>query len=117
MQNMLIWYLFTGFVMEMLLLWVQNTVYGFLTTEYQIQECFAIVERNSQHHILCKCVVQCTRQSADWACCVTESSYRARICRPYAKRASTITAGRFLWLKGCAWSSSMMQPLHIIAVW
>jgi hypothetical protein len=24
---------------------------------------------------------------------------------------------RFVWLKGCAWSSSMMEPLHIIAVW
>jgi len=39
MQNMPMWYLFTGFVMEVLLLRVENTVYGFLTAEYQIQEC------------------------------------------------------------------------------
>jgi hypothetical protein len=34
MQNMLIWYLFMGFVMEMLLLRVDNTAYGFLTAQY-----------------------------------------------------------------------------------
>ena len=38
MQNMLICCLFTGFVMEMLLLRVENKVYRFLTAEYQIQE-------------------------------------------------------------------------------
>jgi hypothetical protein len=39
MNNMPIRHLFTGFVTEMLLLRVENTVYGFLTAEYQIQEC------------------------------------------------------------------------------
>ena len=46
MQNMPIWYLFTGFVMEMLLLHVENRVYGFLTTEYQIQECLLVFATN-----------------------------------------------------------------------
>jgi len=40
MQNMPIRYFFTGFVVEMLLLHVENTVCGFLTAEYQIQECW-----------------------------------------------------------------------------
>jgi len=39
MQNMSIWHLFTGFVMEMLLLRVQNTVYRFLAADFQIQGC------------------------------------------------------------------------------
>jgi len=46
MQNMPICYLFTGFVMEMLLLHVENTVYSFLTTEYQIQECLLVFTTN-----------------------------------------------------------------------
>jgi len=45
MQNMPIWYFFTGFVMEMLLLRVENTVYSFLTTEYQIQECLLVYNK------------------------------------------------------------------------
>jgi len=45
MQNMPMWYFFTGFVMEMFLLHVENTVYGFLTAEYQIQECLLVFTR------------------------------------------------------------------------
>jgi hypothetical protein len=51
----------------------------------------AIVEGNSQHHF-CKRAVRCDQQSADWACCVIESSYWVRICRLSAKWASTIIA-------------------------
>jgi len=46
MQNMPIWYLFTGYVMEMLLLHVENTVYGFLSAEYQIQEHLLVFTTN-----------------------------------------------------------------------
>jgi len=46
MQNMLIWYLFMGFVIEMLLLHVENTVYSFLTAEYEIQECLLVFTTN-----------------------------------------------------------------------
>jgi hypothetical protein len=38
MQNMPIWVFFTGCVMKMLLLRVENTAYGALTAQYQIQE-------------------------------------------------------------------------------
>jgi len=48
MQNMPIWYLFTGFVMEMLLLRLENTctVYGLLTAEYRNQECLLVFTTN-----------------------------------------------------------------------
>jgi len=46
MQNMPIWYVFTSFVTEMLLLCVENTVYDFLATEYQIQECLLVFTTN-----------------------------------------------------------------------
>jgi hypothetical protein len=42
MQNVPICYLFTVYVMEMLLLRVENTIYNFLTAEYQIQECLLV---------------------------------------------------------------------------
>jgi hypothetical protein len=35
-----------GFVMEMFLLHVQNTVYSFLTAEYQIQDCLLVFTTN-----------------------------------------------------------------------
>jgi len=41
-----IWYLLMGFVMEMFLLHVQNTVYSFLTAEYQIQDCLLVFTAN-----------------------------------------------------------------------
>jgi len=46
MQNMPICYLFTGFVIEVLLLRVENTVNDFLTAEYQIQECLLVFTTN-----------------------------------------------------------------------
>ena len=34
--------------------------------------------------------MQCAQQSVDWACCGTESSHKARVCRLSAKRASLL---------------------------
>jgi len=76
----------------------------------------AIVERNSQHpfsvNVWCGVINNHLIGPA-----VLPNRLTGRAYVDFLQTSFHYYWKRFLWLKGCTWSSSMTEPLHIIAIW